>query len=420
MKLGVVIPYRGVDSILNDLLHSVSELTDKICFVFVNDHSPDSAEYIIRDLLGSHVSYLNNRGRGVADARNTGLDFLKTDWVTFIDSDDQITEGYSELLFSALSKEPHFDLLRFPFSRGDELFDSTKEDIYSVCAGIGYSVAWNKIYRRSFLNDQSLRFPAGGGPFEDVTFLVDLYSRKPRILDIDASPTYIWSVRNTSLTNSSSLCHLEQACEQLTNCLRVVARLDNGILDTFLIMRFFRIFYFKLRELRRDGPVTEAQALVEGILRTYKDASDGGADRYLSLFSYPTFNEVLAEFRRNHQRNATSYTGVFETHDDARQFSRALNEIKGQLLGSLDKVERVAIYGYGVFGKLVHSWIRPKTVKIYDKNAEAGVDGNIEALLDVDSNEFQVLIVAILGQASVLDEVSLKRPDIASKMLFIG
>lgn len=420
MTLGVVIPYRGVDSISKDLLYSISELTDRVSFVLVNDHSPDSAEQVIRSILGSSVHYVRNRGEGVADARNTGLNSLSTEWVSFIDSDDRITERYSDVILSALDRHPQVDVLRFAFFRNGEDFDSALEDINSVCAGLGYSVVWNKIYRRSFLAVESIRFPSGGGPFEDVTFLVELYSRSPRVLDIPGTPIYVWSVRDSSLTNSSSLHHLNQAAEQLSNCLRRVARLNNCLLEAFLIMRFFRLFYFKLRELQRDGPVAESHFFIDCILSTYTESHKRNIERYLSLFSYPTFNEVLAEFRRSRMDGSPSSTRVFETHDDAKHFSHSLNKIKSELSRKLGGVERVAIFGYGLLGKLIHSWFRPKIVRIYDKNAEEGVNGDINDLMAVDSNDFQLLVVPILGQPSVLDDVLLKRPDISNKILFVG
>lgn len=420
MTLGIIIPYRGIDSISKDLLHTISEITDRVSFVFVNDNSPDAAEYFIRSILGSSVHYVNNRGDGVADARNTGLDFLSTEWVSFIDSDDGITERYLDVIFNALDKYPQVDVLRFAFSRNGEVFDSALEDMSSVCAGLGYSVVWNKIYRRSFLADESLGFPFGGGPFEDVTFLVELYSRGPRVLDIPGTPIYIWSIRDSSLTNSSSLRHLNQVAEQLNNCLKTVSKSNDCLLEALLIMRFFRIFYFKLRELQRDGPVAESQFFIDRILSTYTETHKRGVERYLSLFSYPTFNEVLAEFRSSHMQRTPSSTRVFETHDDAKNFSRSLNRIKSELSRKLEGVERVVIFGYGLLGKLIHTWFRQKVVKIYDNNADEGVDGNINDLMALDSKDFQLLVVPILGQPSVLDEVLLKRPDISNKILFVG
>lgn len=420
MSLGVVVPYRGVDSISRDLLYSISELTDKISFVFVNDHSPDPAEQVIRSILESRVHYVNNRGDGVADARNTGLDSLSTEWVCFIDSDDRITERYSDVILATLDTHPEVDVLRFAFSRNGQSFDSALEDISSVCAGLGYSVVWNKIYRRSFLADKSISFPPGGGPFEDVTFLVELYSSKPRVLDIPEAPIYIWSVRDSSLTNSSSLRHLNQVAEQLNNCLKTVSKSNNSLLEAFLIMRFFRIFYFKLRELQRDGPVAESLVSIDRILSTYTETHKRNVERYLSLFSYPTFSEIFAEFRSSNMQCVPSSTRVFETHDDAKNFSRSLNRIISELSRKLEGVERVAIFGYGLLGKIIHSFFRQKIVKIYDNNANEGVDGNINDLMAIDSEDFQLLVVPILGQPSVLDEVLLKRPDISNKILFVG
>lgn len=66
----------------------------------MNDGSKDSSLDICNEYGSKHhnISVINQNNAGVSSARNAGLDVAKGDWITFIDSDDYIEDGFFNCL----------------------------------------------------------------------------------------------------------------------------------------------------------------------------------------------------------------------------------------------------------------------------------------------------------------------------------
>ena len=76
---------RAVESVLRQS-HSDWEL------IIVDDGSSDGTSQYLDGLADSRIAvYRHPENRGVAAAKNTGLDHLSGEWFTFLDSDDEMT-----------------------------------------------------------------------------------------------------------------------------------------------------------------------------------------------------------------------------------------------------------------------------------------------------------------------------------------
>lgn len=65
--------------------------------IIVDDGSTDSSAQIIKKWINKYpknIFYLYKENGGQASARNLGLDYVETEWVTFIDPDDFVSENY--------------------------------------------------------------------------------------------------------------------------------------------------------------------------------------------------------------------------------------------------------------------------------------------------------------------------------------
>ncbi|MBO4411767.1 MAG: glycosyltransferase family 2 protein [Lachnospiraceae bacterium] len=90
---------RCLDSVLNNTYHNLEVLC-------VDDGSTDSSAEIMRSYAAKDcrvVPIFKEHG-GVSSARNAGLDQMKGEYVTFVDSDDYVHPEYVELLFRALKE----------------------------------------------------------------------------------------------------------------------------------------------------------------------------------------------------------------------------------------------------------------------------------------------------------------------------
>ena len=98
----IVVPLYNTARYLPDLLGSFErqkgrgEAFELEC-IFVDDESPDDAARIAREWLertGIPGRVIEQPNSGVSAARNNGLDAATGQWVTFIDSDDFVSDGY--------------------------------------------------------------------------------------------------------------------------------------------------------------------------------------------------------------------------------------------------------------------------------------------------------------------------------------
>ena len=103
----VIVPIYNVEDFIDMCLESLSKQSYKHFEVLmVNDGSTDNSgvickEYADRD---SRFQYFEKENGGLSDARNFGLEHSKGDYITFVDSDDWVSDTYLFDLYEALTR----------------------------------------------------------------------------------------------------------------------------------------------------------------------------------------------------------------------------------------------------------------------------------------------------------------------------
>lgn len=151
-KISVIIPVYNAEKYLDQCLQSVlSQSFTDFELLLINDGSKDRSgeiceAYATKD---SRIQVFHQENKGVSAARNLGIEKAKGEWITFVDSDDLITDHY----FEALKKEDiSADLILLNIKR----FSGQKEFEF-----VGYNVSL--LNRREFMKKYSL-FPHLSGP----------------------------------------------------------------------------------------------------------------------------------------------------------------------------------------------------------------------------------------------------------------
>lgn len=108
-QISVVVPVYGVEKYLRKCVDSVLDQTFKdFELILVDDGSPDDCgkicdEYALRD---ARVRVIHQANGGLSAARNAGIDYVMTQsksaYVTFIDSDDWVSDTYLERLYEGV------------------------------------------------------------------------------------------------------------------------------------------------------------------------------------------------------------------------------------------------------------------------------------------------------------------------------
>ena len=109
----VISAVYNMEEYLDDYFTSIfgqSCNTDAISVILVDDGSQDRSAEIIsswQQRYQNQITYLKQDNAGPGAARNRGLKEAKTEWVTFIDSDDKVAPNYFEEVDKSIVNHPH-------------------------------------------------------------------------------------------------------------------------------------------------------------------------------------------------------------------------------------------------------------------------------------------------------------------------
>lgn len=107
LLVSVIVPIYNVEFYLNKCVDSILNQSYKnIEVVLVDDESPDSCGKMCDDYaaLDGRIKVVHKKNGGLSDARNAGMKVATGDLITFVDSDDYISEDFVKSLFEAMSE----------------------------------------------------------------------------------------------------------------------------------------------------------------------------------------------------------------------------------------------------------------------------------------------------------------------------
>ena len=101
----IICAVYNVEDYLDDFFTSIVnqrlDFESSINIILVDDGSPDGSRDVIKRWVKKYpnnILYIRKKNGGQASARNLGLKFVETEWVTFIDPDDFLDVNYFYLL----------------------------------------------------------------------------------------------------------------------------------------------------------------------------------------------------------------------------------------------------------------------------------------------------------------------------------
>lgn len=103
----VIVPVYNVEEYLARCVDSIKNQTYKnLEIILVDDESPDNCSEMCDDFAkaDSRIKVIHKQNGGLGFARNSGLELTTGEYVTFIDSDDWISESHIENLVREISE----------------------------------------------------------------------------------------------------------------------------------------------------------------------------------------------------------------------------------------------------------------------------------------------------------------------------
>jgi glycosyltransferase involved in cell wall biosynthesis len=102
----IVIPcYNRTLLLKRALLSCVQQSSDNFEVIVVDDGSEEDVESVVTSFSDDRIRYYRQNNKGVAVARNTGIDLAKGEWIAFLDSDDTFLPNKLEVVEAYIESE---------------------------------------------------------------------------------------------------------------------------------------------------------------------------------------------------------------------------------------------------------------------------------------------------------------------------
>ena len=105
--ISVIVPVYKVEQYLERCIRSIiSQTYQNLEIILVDDGSPDKCGEICEAFAqnDSRIRVYHKENGGLSDARHFGAERACGEYITFIDSDDNVEEDYIETLYKKLKK----------------------------------------------------------------------------------------------------------------------------------------------------------------------------------------------------------------------------------------------------------------------------------------------------------------------------
>lgn len=151
IKLSVIIPNYNKDAFIGNLLeHLAIQKTDEIEVICIDDCSTDKSWEIIQSYQNIFTTLRNQNNKYLTYTRNVGIRLAKGEYITFIDSDDDIAEDYISTILQDIDSGHDgyfydYEIL-LPEGDNDPVEKGHRREV------------WGKAYKSSILKNNNIWF----------------------------------------------------------------------------------------------------------------------------------------------------------------------------------------------------------------------------------------------------------------------
>jgi glycosyltransferase involved in cell wall biosynthesis len=215
MKLSIIIPLYNSEKYVSECLDSlvIQNLSkNEFEIVVINDGSKDNSLQLVETYVEKHSNIIvySQENKGVAAARNLGIEKSNGEYLFFVDSDDYIAANTLKVLIDNLVD--NIDLLAFKSIQTiDTSLHQTSTNIdllpdKKIIDGIGFiaeygfndAIGWF-IVKKEFLINLNL-FYLENRMLEDISFNIDLLSQVKKVIFIPIDVYRYVSRQNSIMT----------------------------------------------------------------------------------------------------------------------------------------------------------------------------------------------------------------------------
>ena len=209
--ISIIIPAYNAEKYIERSINSVlNQSYPDIELIVVNDGSTDRTSKILES-YGDKIRYFYQENRGVASARNLGIEIANGNYIAFLDSDDYLDQFFCErMITNAISSNSDIVVCNlalenvngnrrkgFNFFRTEKIILRDKRSYQKAFKIFGNS-SCNKIFRKSII--YSVRFP-NFKIGEDALFVLETLLNSKELFCLNEE-LYIYFDNKFSVTNA--------------------------------------------------------------------------------------------------------------------------------------------------------------------------------------------------------------------------
>ncbi len=398
-KISLIIPVYNTEAFLQRCLRSVVTQTLRdIEIIVVNDGSTDSSPAIIERFVreDDRILLIEQENRGLSASRNRALQAATGEFVSFLDSDDDIKEDMLEQMYETARKEKSEIVLarveRVHEGRGSTLiypYREREDHLYNILHPNASAIACGKLFKRSLFLLGGITFPEGMY-YEDQPTVMRLFYRAQRVSYLEEA-YYRYYVREGSITgslNAKKIGHIFSMIEAIRSFLaekgllrnyegllhaRGIKLLNNNVLRFFergeelahmgafrknlrqyqwlrpsviqsLEKDHFGVYFILLRSLVG----TERYCDIDGLLAHFDSGSVETVRRHLAAFGSLEFHRLLTGYL---QRRGIKKVILYGGGRLARETIPFVREAGVEIAGIVDRNETLCIEGIPMLKK---------------------------------------------------------------------
>jgi len=275
--LSIIMPvYNSAEYLQESVASVLNQTYQDFELIMIDDGSSDGSGELCDRFAeaDARIRVIHKTNHGVAAARNTGLNYVRGDYIGWVDSDDIISPVMYEILMK-LAEENEADIAQCDHVRTPEKLDmvglvyeptilcsldSLKRIYNSHYTNI--MSLWSKIYRKKLFDD--LRFTEGSA-FEDDEIVPVLLEKAEKCVFIEA-PLYCYLKRNNSIITTSSIKNIMALTVHLEHRMLHFQKIDN---ELYLLSKKHFFTYIKQKFCQKEFQNTDVQKQAYVYIRKY-------------------------------------------------------------------------------------------------------------------------------------------------------
>lgn len=359
--ISVIVPAYNLEMYIGDCIDSVrTQSLHNIELILVDDCSDDHTKMVIKKYMEQEtvidiILLENDKNEDAGYSRNRGMDIARGEYLLFLDGDDMLEPGALERLCE-VCRETEADIVNYDY----QLFDNKTNKItkcnshidalmgtgrcfqltdISACAfQVFHEVAWDKLFRRAFVQENSIRFQSQSNANDQFFVFAALVKAKKIVKISDCLLNYRIN-RENQLSASNNISKKPQC----------IWRATKAAVDYIEECGLYELFQKSVLIY-----------IVERLIFSLKNVGSKEAETLLAFYQ----NEGLAALKVIHCSKAdfgipyffAMYNGLVRMKD-VRELKEAENwrlwDNEGKckrLLNELTKEKKIVLWGAGVNG----------------------------------------------------------------------